>query len=62
MVENLMLRERFGLFAARYNKDLSSIFNICQPSFPYRVSWSAIQYNFHGFTAVLDTFLDRWKD
>jgi hypothetical protein len=32
-------------------KDLSSIFNICRPSVHYRVSWSAIQSNFHGFTA-----------
>jgi hypothetical protein len=56
-----MLHE-FRLFVDQYNKDLSSIFNICRPSVHYRVSWSAIQSNFHGFTAVLDTFIHRWKD
>jgi hypothetical protein len=61
MAENSMFRE-FGLFVARYNKDLSSIFNICRPSVHHRVSCSAIQTNFHGFTADLDTFIHRWKD
>jgi hypothetical protein len=44
---------KFHLFVARCDKDLSSIFNICQPSVHHRVSSSVIQSNFHYFTAVL---------
>jgi hypothetical protein len=60
--ENFDASQKFRLFVARCDKDLSSIFNICQPSVHHRVSSSAIQSNFHAFTAVLDTFIHRFKD
>jgi hypothetical protein len=53
---------RFRLFLARCDKDLASIFNICQLSIHYRVSSSAIQSHFYNFTEVLDTLIHRRQD